>query len=588
MSTKSWIQMRTCTLSRMRFMRAFVAVVTITILSFSVKTSLAESRLQQDVPCPPAQTLPIATGYNYATSSTYAIGNPDPNWTVVADPDPYTSEPRPAWTINKHPAWKPALPGSNWISSYPSYSDNVNGKYIFESCFCLQAGFRTPTLDLALRADDKAEVFLNGHPLGHTPDTSYDEPNPTQLTLSAAELFQVGRNCISVAVENVNQVAMGFNLAGSITTRGLSVGNPQCCNPNGQIMGTKWNDLNGNGIKDPAEPVLPGWTMNLSNGMTAMTDSHGNYYFTNVPPDSYTVTETQQPNWAQTFPVGGGSHTVALGATQVITGLNFGNQRAGCSAIRNPVIKCNPDGSGDHIYSFDVTNLTGGDVSTILLTPPTDSPYTLVPQQFPMSPILTDGQTATPLTAGVSGAIPGEQICPTVTLLDPDLKLCGCSNQACVTVPNCACAQFLREAVTIGADGTTWTFTVENASPSDFYHMYVLNVTPSGASVTPAYFPITLLSGGQTTAAATIQGAVPGFEVCFDVRFYDDKLSQCCTLRHHCIRRAQRSVLRRIVEYFSQYRCVVHGVGAQAVSGMRVSDRQTGSNSAARRGRPRG
>ena len=276
--------------------------------------------------------------------------------------------------------------------------------------------------------------------------------------------------------------------------------------------------------------------MNLSNGMFATTDSQGNYSFTNVPPGEYAVIGTEQENWAQTYPVGGGSHTVALGATEVITGLNFGNQRAGCSAIQNPVIKCNPDGSGDHIYSFDVTNLTGADVSTVLLTPPVGSPYTLVPQQFTLSPYLHDAQTtAPPLTVGVSGAIPGEQICPTVTLLDPDLEQCGCSNLACVTVPNCACAQFLSEPVTIGDDGTTWTFTVQNTSPSDFYHMYVLNVTPSGASVTPSYFSISLLSGGQTTASATVRGAMPGFPVCFDLRFYDSELGKCCTVRHHCI-----------------------------------------------------
>jgi hypothetical protein len=536
MATKSWIQIRTCTLSSKRFIRAFVAVVTIMMLSASVKTALAETPLQQDVPCPPVQQLPIATGYNYATSSTYGIGNPDPNWTVVADPDPYTSEPRPAWVIGAHSAWKPALPDSQWISSYPSYSDNTNGEYIFESCFCLREGFGTPTLDLSLRADDEAVVFFNGHILGVTPGTSYDEPNPTQVTMSAADFFRVGRNCIRVAVENVSQVAMGFNLAGSIATPGLAVGSPQCCNPNGQIMGAKWNDLNGDGIKDPAEPVLPGWTVNLSNGMTAVTDSHGNYYFTDVQPNPYTVTETQQQYWTQTFPAGGGQHTVTLGPSQVITGQDFGNQEVGCVAIQNPKVTCNPDGPGDFTYSLDVTNHSGVDASTILLTPPVGSSFTLLPQQFAMVPYLQDSQTtASPLTVGVSGATPGEQICPIVTLLDPDLKLCGCSKQACVTVPNCDCAQFLKDVVTFGDDGPIWTFTVANASQFDFYHMYVLNVSPSGAAVTPSYFPMSLQPGGQYTASATVSGATTGSPVCFDLRFYDSRLGQCCTLMRHCI-----------------------------------------------------
>ena len=515
-----------------------------------LKTSLAETSQHQDVPpCSPVQTLPIATGYNYATSSEYAIGNADPNWAVVADPDPHTSEPRPAWVIDRNPAWKEPLPGTKWISSYPSAADETNGKYTFESCFCLREGFGRPTLNLSLRADDRADVYLSdgsngsfgasgGHLLGSTPATSsYSTSNPTQVTPPAANLFKAGRNCIRVVVENTNSVAMGLNLSGSITTRGLAVESPQCCNPNSQIMGTKWNDLNGDGIKDPAEPVLPGWTMNLSNGMTAVTDSHGNYYFTNVRPGEYTVSETQQQNWAQTFPAGGGPHTVTLGTTQVITGQNFGNQEVGCVAIQNPKVTCNPDGSGDFTYTFDVTNHSGAEVSTILLTPPIGSPFTLVPQQFTMFPSLPDSQTtAPPLTVGVSGATPGEQVCPTVTLLDPELTLCGCSNQVCVTAPSCDCAQFVNEEVTFGTGGFTWTFSVANASQFDFYHMYVLGpVSPSGATVTPSYFPISVLSGGQNTGSATIGGATPGSTVCFDLGFYNSKLSQCCTLRRHCI-----------------------------------------------------
>lgn len=62
--------------------------------------------------------------------------------------------------------------------------------------------------------------------------------------------------------------------------------------------------------------------------MTAVTDVHGNYYFTNLPPGTYTVGETNQSGWSQTFPGGGGSHTVNVSGHQVIAGQDFGNNHS--------------------------------------------------------------------------------------------------------------------------------------------------------------------------------------------------------------------------------------------------------------------
>ena len=316
-------------------LRALLLAIAITIPSLGIRPSLAEpgvsaplTKSTQDRvrnPCPPLQTLPIKTGCDYATGTTSKIGGPDLNWTVVADPDPNTTESRPPYVITQNPAWAAPLPGTQWISSYSTASDEMNGKYVFELCFCLREGFSNPILNLSLRADDRAEVFLNGGSLGSTPNPSFNTLAPYQVPVPPSNVFKVGRNCIRVVVENVYSVAMGLNLSGSITTNGLGLDNPQCCNPNSQIAGTKWNDLNGNGIRDNGEPGLPGWTITLSNGMTAVTDSHGNYYFTNLTPGTYTVGEANQSGWSQTFPGGGGSHTINLGVHQVIDGQNFGN-----------------------------------------------------------------------------------------------------------------------------------------------------------------------------------------------------------------------------------------------------------------------
>jgi serine-aspartate repeat-containing protein C/D/E len=75
------------------------------------------------------------------------------------------------------------------------------------------------------------------------------------------------------------------------------------------IGGTKFQDTNGNGVRDPGEPGLQGVTIFLdanNNGVldpgevSTVTDANGNYTFTNVGPGTYHVREVQQPGFTQT------------------------------------------------------------------------------------------------------------------------------------------------------------------------------------------------------------------------------------------------------------------------------------------------
>ncbi len=79
----------------------------------------------------------------------------------------------------------------------------------------------------------------------------------------------------------------------------------------GDIQGSKWNDLNGDGQWGAAEPGLGGWTVYLDqnqngqldgNEVSTVTDANGNYSFTALTPGNYTVAEVLQPGWKQTYP----------------------------------------------------------------------------------------------------------------------------------------------------------------------------------------------------------------------------------------------------------------------------------------------
>lgn len=97
----------------------------------------------------------------------------------------------------------------------------------------------------------------------------------------------------------------------------------------GSICGMKFNDLNGNGSKDNGEPGLSGWTINLSMGavqMTATTDENGEYCFNNLAAGTYTVSETPQDGWQQTYPSSSGTHTVTITSGLNLIGIDFGNK----------------------------------------------------------------------------------------------------------------------------------------------------------------------------------------------------------------------------------------------------------------------
>jgi hypothetical protein len=116
-------------------------------------------------------------------------------------------------------------------------------------------------------------------------------------------------------------------------------GNQQTGGPtyDGKICGSKWNDLNGNGISENTESSLAGWNIYLDmnhNGRwdtsepAQFTDATGSFEFTGLAVGSYTIAEEMQPGWKQTWPGGAGTHIISVQSGPVQSAcVMFGNQQ---------------------------------------------------------------------------------------------------------------------------------------------------------------------------------------------------------------------------------------------------------------------
>lgn len=77
----------------------------------------------------------------------------------------------------------------------------------------------------------------------------------------------------------------------------------------GSIQLVKFEDVNGNGVRDAGEPGVPGWSFRLTNpqgnGSVVSTGADGTITVPSVPAGVWTVTEVVDPLWAAITPVTG-------------------------------------------------------------------------------------------------------------------------------------------------------------------------------------------------------------------------------------------------------------------------------------------
>lgn len=169
-----------------------------------------------------------------------------------------------------------------------------------------------------------------------------------------------------------------------VSLAGLAVfGEPVAAAPPGNISGMKFNDLNGNGIKDAGEPGLADWTIMLTSpdgtNMSVITDSSGNYSFSGLQAVNFTVEEVPKTGWVQTAPPGG-KYSVNLSDEQNVTDRDFGNKVTNVTGeVKRPTeIIDNMTGvpvineSTIDIFSEDFMNFSAGDPYMITITKVTD------------------------------------------------------------------------------------------------------------------------------------------------------------------------------------------------------------------------
>jgi Concanavalin A-like lectin/glucanases superfamily/SdrD B-like domain/FlgD Ig-like domain len=285
-------------------------------------------------PCVGQDSLVINTGWDQLTANQIAEGLPDNEWIVTSDPDAATTEPRPAYVIPPYfggTVWALPTPGSRWISSYPTSNNDLNGLYKFQYRFCLEDTVGA-LLDVCLRADDLADVYLNGNHLGATGANSFrvSTPNCISVVSTSGSQFTAGENVIEVDVQNTSAVAMGLDLVGAV--HGHVPQYEYCCSDTtASLLGKVWHDNNYNGVLDAGEPPLAGWTVHLAGPKTidAISDALGNYYFSHLPAGSYTVTQTPFAGWSASYPPPDppatlGSYTLILDNGEAVDQLNFG------------------------------------------------------------------------------------------------------------------------------------------------------------------------------------------------------------------------------------------------------------------------
>ncbi|HET9795657.1 MAG TPA: SdrD B-like domain-containing protein [Thermoanaerobaculia bacterium] len=293
-----------------------------------------------------------------------------------------------------------ALPGS---ISGTKFND-ANGNGLLDSG---EAGVAGVTINLFVSADAASHSPIattvtdanGGFTFAGVAAGSYflreDLPNGYRQTTPAGD----GDLFVSVAPgQSVTDVLFGNQLA------------------TGAITGTKFDDANGNGVRDPGEGGLAGVTIQISGPSgtsSTTTDSGGNFSFTGLAPGTYILSEVVPDGYHQTFPAPPGTMSVTLSAGQTATVL-FGNQALAATGSISG-LKFN-DANGNGLQDAGESGVAGvtinlfaasGGALVATTTTGADGTFTFTginPGSYQVSEVVPDGTVQT--LPGGSGMVP--------------------------------------------------------------------------------------------------------------------------------------------------------------------------------------
>jgi len=184
----------------------------------------------------------LNTGFDQSTGTLLADGAEDDDWDVtggvVATPPPSPTDfPFAAVVVNQSivsSEWGTTapLPDSRWVSTDDQARALIimrGEEFTYEFGFNLPSQVQNPSLDLTIRADQEADLFLNGNLIGSVPNYKHKSLQP--VTVTTTDVFKSGPNILTVIVKETFGVVptLGGGIIGGIDV----VGTVQAFNPGG-------------------------------------------------------------------------------------------------------------------------------------------------------------------------------------------------------------------------------------------------------------------------------------------------------------------------------------------------------------------